>query len=335
MSGRCGVWVALLVGMGLAGCGRVETQSSTQDGPPAGSRDERPRVALIMKSLANEFFKTMADGAEAHQQAHSFEYDLLVNGIKDERDLARQVALVDEMIGQGVSAIVIAPADSKALVSACKRAQQAGIVVVNIDNKLDSAVLKEQGVQIPFVGPDNRAGTEIIGDWLATSGKLQKGDPVAIVEGIPTAFNGQQRRLGYENAAKRHGWKIVDVQSGQWEVDLGNKVASALLSEHPEIKALLCCNDSMALGAVAAVKAAGQTGKVLVTGYDGISAVRSAIEAGTIAATIEQHADQLAVYGIEYALDILKDPSKTPPDKDTAIELVTAESAAGAAKPAP
>ena len=62
------------------------------------------------------------------------------------------------MIAQGVNAIVIAPADSKALVSACKRAKDAGIVVVNIDNKLDDAVLADQGIAVPFVGPDNRAG---------------------------------------------------------------------------------------------------------------------------------------------------------------------------------
>lgn len=110
-----------------------------------------------MKSLANEFFATMADGARRHQRDHIDAYELIVNGIKDERDLSRQVSLVDEMIAQGVDAIVIAPADSKALVSACKRAQQAGIVVVNIDNKLDDHVLTDQGIEVPFVGPDNRA----------------------------------------------------------------------------------------------------------------------------------------------------------------------------------
>ena len=72
---------------------------------------------------------------------------------------------------------------------------------------------------------------------------------------------------------KDAGLTIVDSQSAQWEIEPANKIASAMLGEHPEIKALLCCNDSMALGALAAVKAAGRAGQVLIVGYDGISAV--------------------------------------------------------------
>src|ERR1700759_1103745 len=72
------------------------------------------RIALVMKSLANEFFKTMQDGAVAHQQSHAADYELIANGIKDELDVARQVELVEQMIAQQVQAIVIAPADSKA-----------------------------------------------------------------------------------------------------------------------------------------------------------------------------------------------------------------------------
>jgi ribose transport system substrate-binding protein len=304
--------------LALAGCGDGANDATS---PSGGGSAKSPRIALVMKSLANEFFKTMAEGAEANQKGFGG-YELIVNGIKDERDLAGQVRLVEDMAAQGVDAIVIAPADSKALVAACKRAKDAGIVVVNIDNKLDAEVLKEQGVAIPFVGPDNRKGTELLSEHLAKS-KLKEGDPVAIIEGIPTAFNGQQRRLGYENAAKAHGWKIVETQSGQWEINEANRVASAILREHPEVKALLCCNDSMALGAVAAVKDAGKTGQVIVTGYDGISAVRSAIREGTVEATVEQHGNLLAVYGIEYALQILKDPKTVPPDKDTPIEVIT------------
>ena len=120
------------------------------------------------------------------------------------------------MIAGQVDAIVIAPADSKALVSVLKRAQDAGIVVVNIDNKLDDEVLKETGVRIPFVGPDNRAGARMAAEYLAK--KLAKGDKVGMLEGIKTAFNGQQRRLGFEDAMQAAGIEIVDVQSanGKW-----------------------------------------------------------------------------------------------------------------------
>ncbi len=288
-----------------------------------GGGPKKPRVALVMKSLANEFFTTMADGARKHQQEHAGDYDLVVNGIKDERDLARQVAIVDELIAQQVDALVIAPADSKALVSACKRAQQANIVVINIDNKLDDDVLKDAGIQVPFVGPDNRAGARLVGDYLAKH--LKAGDEVAILEGVRTAYNGQQRRLGFEDAMKAAGMHVVDSQSAQWEMDLANKTAAAMLNEHPDLKALLCSNDSMALGALAAVKAAGRAGKVQIVGFDNISAIRQAVKDGAVLATADQHADQLAVYGIEYALRVLHGEA-APADQRTPVDLVTAES---------
>jgi ribose transport system substrate-binding protein len=275
-----------------------------------------------MKSLANEFFLTMENGARAHQRAHAAEYELLANGIKDELDVARQIDLVEQMIAQRVDAIVIAPADSKALVAVCKKALDAGIVVVNIDNRFDEAVLTDKGVKLPFVGPDNRKGAKMVGDCLAK--RLKAGDEVAIIEGAPNAFNAVQRKLGFGDAMKSAGANIVSSQSGYWETDKANQVVAALLTEQPELKAVLCSNDSMALGAVAALRAAGKTGQVLVVGYDNISAVQSLLKEGTILATADQHADQLAVFGIQYALQMIQKQG-TPADQETPVDLVTAE----------
>lgn len=299
-----------LAGLSLSACHKSEQK-------PARTK---PTIALVMKSLANEFFSTMADGARKHQAAHAGEYDLIINGIKNETDLAEQVNLVEQMIARRVNAIVIAPADSKALVTVLKRAKDAGILVVNIDNKLDAAVLKQEGLTIPFVGPDNRAGAAKVGEALAK--QLKRGDKVAIIEGIPTAFNGQQRRLGFEDAMKAAGMDIVTVQSGDWEMDKANNVAASILSEHPDLRAILCANDNMALGAVAAIQAAGKTGKVLVVGFDNIGAIRPMLADGRVAATADQHADQLAVYGIEAALKILKGEAP-PADQTTAVDLIT------------
>lgn len=294
----------------MAGCQRSETKATPG----------KPTVALVMKSLANEFFSTMAEGAKQHQAAHAGAYELIVNGTKNETDLAEQVNLVEQMIARPVNAIVIAPADSKALVTVLKRAKDAGVLVVNIDNKLDSDVLKQAGLSIPFVGPDNRAGARKVGEELAKH--LQSGDKVAIIEGIPTAFNGQQRRLGFEEAMKAAGMNIVTVQSGNWEMEKANNVAAAILSGHPDLKAILCANDNMALGAVAAIQAAGRNGKVLVVGFDNIGAIRPMLADGRVIATADQHADQLAVFGIEAALKILKGEAP-PADQTTAVDLIT------------
>jgi ribose transport system substrate-binding protein len=282
----------------------------------------KPRIALIMKSLANEFFKTMEDGARAHHQEHADEYDLIAVGIKDELDVAQQLKLVEQMVAQGVSAIVIAPADSQALVPVCKRAMDAGVIVINIDNKFDEAVLADKGVSIPFVGPDNRKGARLAGEHLAR--KLKAGDEVAIIEGAPNTFNGIQRKLGFEDAIKAAGANIVSSQSGYWEMAKANQVVSAILTEHLNLKALLCANDSMALGAIAATKAAGKSDDILIVGFDNISAVQELLKEGGILCTIDQHADKLAVYGIEYALEMLTKKG-APADKETPVDLITAE----------
>ena len=283
----------------------------------------KPRIALVMKSLANEFFLTMENGARAHQRAHAGEYELVANGIKDELDVTRQIDIVEQMIAQRVNAIVIAPADSKALVAVCKKAQDAGVIVINIDNKLDEAVLADKGVKIPFVGPDNRKGARMVGEYLAK--KLKPGDPVAILEGAPNAFNGIQRKLGFEDAMKAAGMRIVTSQSGFWETDKANQVAAAIITANPDLKAFLCANDSMALGVIAALRAAGKLDQVLVVGYDNISAVQQLLKEGKMLATADQHADQLAVFGIEYALEMLKNKG-TPADRETPVDLITAES---------
>jgi ribose transport system substrate-binding protein len=270
-----------------------------------------------MKSLANEFFQTMEEGAKAYQKEHASEFTLIANGIKDETDTAAQIKIVQQMVVEHVDAIVIAPADSKALVPVLADAAAKGVIVVNIDNKLDADALKEKGLVVPFVGPDNRKGAKLVGDHLAR--QLKAGDKVGILEGVSTTFNAQQRTAGFQDAMKAVGASVVGVQSGQWEMDKANTVASAMLREHPDLRALLCGNDNMALGAVAAIKSAGKAGKVLVVGYDNISAIKPMLADGRVLATADQFAAKQAVFGIETALKALKE-KKAQKDLPAAVE---------------
>jgi ribose transport system substrate-binding protein len=105
-------------------------------------------------------------------------------------------------------------------------------------------------------------------------------------------------------------------------MEKANGIATAMLSEHADLKAILCANDNMALGAVAAIQAAGKTGKVLVVGFDNIRAIKQMVADGRVVATADQHADQLAVFGIEAALKILKGQAP-PADQTTAVDLIT------------
>jgi ribose transport system substrate-binding protein len=319
--------LALFSGCGSNSSNRPQESTAKPDASPLSQAPgtqgrSKPRIALIMKSLANEFFLTMENGAKAHQESHADEYELLANGIKDELDVARQIELVEQMCAQGVDAIVIAPADSKALVNVCKKAMDEGIIVVNIDNQFDSQVLQEKNIRIPFVGPDNRKGAKLAGDYLARS--LSKGDPVAILEGVPSAFNAIQRKAGFEDSAREAGWNVVSSQSALWETEKANQVMAGIMTEHPDLKAVLCANDSMAIGAVAALKGAGKLDQVKVVGYDNISAIQQMIRDGRVLCTIDQHADRLAVFGIEYALEMLREKIQ-PEDRETQVDLITVD----------
>jgi ribose transport system substrate-binding protein len=302
----------------LAGCGGKDERDPAANPATNG----KPRIALVMKSLGNEFFKTMETGAKAHQAEHADVYDLLANGIKDEIAMDKQIALVEQMIGQRVAAIVLAPADSKALIPVCKEALEKGIVVVNIDNKLDAATLAKEGISVPFVGPDNRKGARLAGDYLAK--RLEAGDHVAVIEGIRGAFNADQRKLGFEDALKAAGLNIVTSQSANWEMDPAAKIVAAILPPNPELKAILCANDTMAQGAIAALDSAGKLKQIKVVGFDNIAAIQKAIRDGDVLCTVDQHGDQIAVEGIKYALEILRS-KVAPTDKETAVDLITAE----------
>ena len=283
--------------------------------------DERPVIALVMKSLANEFFVNMASGAERHQ-AERENYELIINGIRNESDLAQQVALVDQMISRGVDAIVIAPADSQVLVPALARASAAGIVIVNIDNRLEPEVLEDYGLSIPFIGPSNRAGAKMVGDFALQN--VAAGSKVAILEGITSAVNSIERRTGFEEAITDAGMNLVTLQSAEWDQTKAAQVMAGILSQYPDLDVILAANDNMALGAASAVGMARREKEIVIAGFDNISAVHPLIEAGTVIATVDQFGDQLAVFGIEYAIEALESGAELE-DRETLLELVTVE----------
>jgi ribose transport system substrate-binding protein len=147
---------------------------------------------------------------------------------------------------------------------------------------------------------------------------------VAIIEGIPGAFNAIQRKAGFEDAAKQYKLDVVTSQSGQSETATANKVAAGIIIAYPDLAAFMCSNDNMALGVVSALRAADKEGKIKVVGFDNISAVQQLIKAGKVLATADQHADQLAVFGIQYALEALKTNQIPTQDKETPVDLITA-----------
>ncbi len=209
----------------------------------------------------------MQDGARAHQKAHAAEYELLVNGIKDEIDTAGQIRLVEQMLAQHVDALVIAPADSSALVPVLATAVSRGVVVINIDNRLDCAALNGKKINVPFVGPDNRMGARLAGDFLAK--QLKAGAESRHHRRHPHHGECAAAHVGFQGCDGRrrhHRGQRANPVNGNCR--MANTVATAMLSEHPDLAACCAATTTMALGAAAAVRARGKSGQVKVVGYD-------------------------------------------------------------------
>lgn len=288
-------------------------------GQQAAQAADKPVIGLVMKSLANEFFKDMEEGAIKHVKQRG-DLTLIPVGMHSETDIDTQINAVENFITQKVSAIVIAPADSRALVPPLARALKAGITVINIDVALDKDAMKQAGIQLAFVGPDNREGAKMSGDVLAKA--LGQGGKVVIIEGNPGADNAQQRKLGFDDAVKQGKLTLIESSTAHWETEEANTVFSNILTAHPDVQGVMCANDSMALGVVKAIDAAGKGGKIKVVGFDNIPAIRPLVKEGKVIATIDQFGSDMASNGIDYAMKALKGEKLSGWIK-TPIKLVT------------
>ncbi|WP_331767900.1 sugar ABC transporter substrate-binding protein [Embleya sp. NBC_00896] len=285
--------------------------------PPAA--DNKAKVCLVMKSLGNEYFQSMQKGAEQHAKELGT-VDLTSVGIQNETDIDGQVAAIDKCITQKARALVIAPADSKALIAPIKRAASAGLKIVNIDVKLDDGGLKSAGLDVPFVGPDNTDGAKQSGTKLVEA--LGPGAKVVILEGNPGAANAEQRKAGFQAAVTEGKLTLLDSKTAHWETDEAYTVVSNMLTAHPDIQGVLASNDSMALGALKAIKAAGKDKRIKLASFDNIEAIAPFVQDGSVVATIDQFPSKQAGDGIDQALKLLSGQPVTGWIK-TDIKVVT------------
>ncbi len=296
----------LLLAFGLAACGSSSSGSTASSAAPSSAgastpkTGDKPKIGLVMKSLSNEFFKQMQAGAEKYAAAHTSEFSFKAVGMKDERDFVAQVDAVENFIADKYDIIVVAPADSKAMVTPLKKAIDAGITVINIDVPLDQTVVKAAGLDLPFFGPDNTEGARMAGEVLAKD--LGTGGKVFIIEGNPEADNAKQRKAGFEAAAKAGGLKVIASETAHWETEEANTLVTNLLNRYPDVQGIMAANDSMALGVVTALDAAGKGGKIKVVGFDNIPPVKPLLQNGKLLATVDQFGAQMAVFGIQYGL---------------------------------
>jgi len=281
----------------------------------------KPKIGLVMKSLANEFFKQMEAGAEAYAAKNAAKFDFKAVGMKDERDFASQVDAVENFVTQKYDIIVVAPADSKAMVTPLAKAVKAGVAVINIDVELDKDAKKAAGIDLAFFGPDNRAGAKLAGDALAKA--LGAGGKVVILEGNPEADNAQQRKKGFDDSIADGKLQLLDSKTAHWETEEANTLMTNFLTQYHDIQGVMAANDSMALGVVKALDSAGKSGTIKVVGFDNIPAVQPLIKGGKMLATVEQYGAKMAAMGIDYGLRQLAGEKFTGWVK-TDVKLITA-----------
>ena len=259
------------------------------------------KIVLIVKTQNNPFFKPMIDAFK--QTAADLGAQAEVEAPAKETDVEQQVALVQTEINNGAKAILIAPADSKALVPALKAAQEKGIVIVNLDNRLDPGTVQAQGLELGgYIGADNEEGGKLAGEEMIAA--LNGSGKVAILEGIRGVDNAEARKRGFLGAVTTN-LTIAATETAEWDTEKAYAQTQNILKAHPDITGIFCANDNMAIGAMKAVAEAGKKGAIKIIGYDNIPGVKSAIDSGELTATIEQHPERMGKYGLKLAVGIL------------------------------
>jgi ribose transport system substrate-binding protein len=292
---------ACMVCFGLWGCGQsagpsINTpaqQPATAPAPPA-----KQHIGLIMKTLTNPFFVEMEKGARRAEK--DLGVTLKVKTAAQETSIEQQIQLVEDMIADRVAAIVIAPGDSQRLVPVLKRAADAGIKIVNIDNRLDQDAVSKAGMAaIPFISVDNEAGAYKAGKFLSEG--VSTASEALILEGIRSADNAQQRARGARKALLENKHiRIVASETANWKIDEAYNVTRQVFARHPNVKLVFAANDMMAIGAIKYLQESGKT-QVKVAGYDALDEAITEIKAGKMVATIDQQAAEQGYQGIALA----------------------------------
>jgi ribose/xylose/arabinose/galactoside ABC-type transport system permease subunit/ABC-type sugar transport system substrate-binding protein len=277
-------------------------------------------IAFVPKALNSPFWAQMQLAAEREAKARSVR--LVALAADRETDVERQYQIIENLIQQKVDAILLAPAGSRELVPAIRKANDAGIPVLVLDTRIDAASARSVGATVEtFIGSDNFEGGAIAGRYLAKA--LGGHGTVAVIEGISGHETADRRRLGFLGGVKPYaGIRVVASQTADWERARAYTVAENLLQAHPELDAIFAANDEMALGALEAVDAAGRSGRVRVVGFDAIPDALSNIAKGRLLGSVAQFPGEMGRLGVRYAIALVREGTRPPPEVLTRVEMI-------------
>jgi erythritol transport system substrate-binding protein len=271
---------------------------------------QKKLMAIIVPSPENPFFKAEADAAEA--KAKAMGYDALVLVHND--DPVKQDQLFDTAIARKAAAIILDNAGADATIAAVKKAKAAGIPSFLVDREINA-----NGAAAAQLVSNNYQGATLGAEEFA---KImgEEGDYVELI-GKETDTNAGIRSKGYNDTLSQYPkLKKVAAQSANWNQAEAFQKMQTIIQQYPNIKGVISGNDTMALGAYAALKAAGK-GNVLVVGFDGSPDVAASIKAGEIKATVLQPVVHLSELAVEQA-DQYLNTGKTGKDEKQTIDCV-------------
>ncbi len=247
-------------------------------------------IAIITPSHDNPFFKAEADGAAAKAAELGYEVMVLVH----DDDANKQNELFDSAIAAGVKAIILDNAGADASVAAVQKAKDAGIPSFLIDREITAT-----GVAVSQIVSNNYQGAQLGAEEFVKL--MGEAGEYAELVGKESDTNAGIRSKGYADVISQYpDLKSVARQTANWSQTEAYTVMESMLQANPGIKGVISGNDTMAMGAYAALEAAGRT-DVIVVGFDGSNDVRDSILKGGIKATVLQPAYAQAQMAVEQA----------------------------------
>lgn len=303
------------VGLGLlGGCGEsdegtatgnaiADTSASTTEELINANVNEDVRYAVILKTQASDFWVKMKKGIE--EKADELGIVVDIYAAQSEQDLEGQLDILTSCIDKGYDGIAVAPLSSTNLISGVVLATEAGIPVVNIDEKLDvDELAKQGGAVVGFVTTDNievgRKGAAFIAE------NVEVGSKVAIIEGLAENQSGIDRTQGATEVFVEAGLNVCASAPADWDRQKAMEAAAAIIEQTPDLKAIYCCNDTMALGALQAVINADMQGEILVVGTDGDTEAIESVNAGGLTATVAQDPAGVGVKSLELLIQAVQ-----------------------------
>jgi erythritol transport system substrate-binding protein len=279
--------------------------------------DRRLLVVVLVPSQDNPFFKAEADAAAA--RALELGYRVRVDAHND--DAYRQDNLVDAAIASNAAILILDNAGADSSVSAVRRATRAGIKCFLIDRAISTTGLAKAQIL-----SDNDQGARLVAAEFARA-LGRKGDYVELL-GRESDTNARVRTKGFHAVLDTMpGMKMVSAQSANWSQAEAFSKAETMLQAHGEIAGIIAGNDTMALGAAAAVKSAGLKGIVIV-GFDGSPDAVAAIVSGAMQATSLQPASMISRLAVDEADQMRRSGSTGKPEIQVIpCDLVTRENA--------